>query len=418
MPRWFSKRLLLGLAGAVLIVATFAYFLPKIADYRDVWRVVKDALVAVGRSRSLAAAAVNVLTFAPPWLVLLPGLRFWPALMMTQAATALSIVVPGGAAVGIATAYGMLRRWGFAPSAVARSVTLVSLWNQLANLAYPIVALFLLTMAGEETAVLATAAFVGVAILGVAVGALVLVLYSNRMAAEIGDLAARAASWVKGRFHREPVAWGGRSFERFRIDVVDVLKRRWHLLTLATLAGSLTVFVVLLVSLRALQVPSAEVSAVEAFAAWSLARILGSIPITPGGIGVVELSLTAALIGFGGNNAGVVAAVLVYRFLTMVPTLVLGTVAAAVWRRLLPRRLGWLVLRGRLVLDPPVGGRFWIGVMAALFAIALGVVIVLPFAGAALATWGLLGAILVFSAFAIGLGGSMDRRRGPRLDRV
>jgi uncharacterized protein (TIRG00374 family) len=115
---------------------------------------------------------------------------------------------------------------------------------------------------------------------------------------------------------------------------VDVLRRRWHVLTLATLAGSLTVFAVLLVSLRALQVGSAEVSVAEAFAAWSLARIVGSIPITPGGIGVVELSLTAALIGFGGNNAGVVAAVLVYRFLTMVPTLVLGSVAATVWRRL------------------------------------------------------------------------------------
>ena len=64
---------------------------------------------------------------------------------------------------------------------------------------------------------------------------------------------------------------------------------------------------------------------------------LGSIPITPGGIGVVELSLTAALIGFGGNNAGVVAAVLVYRFLTIVPTLVLGMVSAAFWRRLSKR---------------------------------------------------------------------------------
>ena len=216
----------------------------------------------------------------------------------------------------------------------ARAVTLVSLWNQLANLAYPIVALFLLTMTGEETAVLATVAFVGVAILGVAVGALVLVLYSSRMAGEIGDLAARAATAVKGRFHREPVTWDGRNFERFRVDVVDVLKQRWHLLTLATLAGSLTVFVVLLVSLRALGVSSAEVTVVEAFAAWALARILGSIPITPGGIGIVELSLTAALIGFGGNNAGVVAAVLVFRFLTIVPTLALGMVAAAVWRRL------------------------------------------------------------------------------------
>ena len=224
--------------------------------------------------------------------------------MMTQASTALSIVVPGGAAVGIATAYGMLRRWGFAPSAVARSVTLVSLWNQLANLAYPILALFLLTMAGEETTVLATAAFVGVAILGVAVAALVAVLYSNRMAEEIGDLAARASTWARARFRRDPVGWSGRSFERFRIDVVEVLKRRWHVLTLATLAGSLTVFVVLLVSLRALQVPSAEVSVAEAFAAWSLARMLGTIPITPGGIGIVELSLTAALIGFGETTPG------------------------------------------------------------------------------------------------------------------
>ena len=333
MRRLLSKRVLLGLAGAIVIVATFAYLLPTIADYRDVWRLVQSvswewtvALVAV--------TAVNILTFAPPWLVLLPGLRFWVALMMTQATTALSIVVPGGAAVGIATAYAMLRRSGFPPAAVARSVTLVSVWNQLANLAYPIVALFLLTMVGEETAVLATAAFVGVAILGIAVAALVLVLYSNRMAVEIGDLAARAATWVKGRFNREPVTWGGSNFERFRVDVVDILKRRWHLLTLATLAGSLTVFVVLLVSLRALGVSSAEVSVIEAFAAWALARLLGSIPITPGGIGIVELSLTAALIGFGGNNASVVAAVLVFRFLTIVPTLVLGMVAAAVWRRI------------------------------------------------------------------------------------
>ena len=182
MPRWLSKRVLLGLGGAALIVVTFAFLLPKIADYRDVWGVVKD----VSWQWALALAAVtvvNLLTFAPPWLVLLPGLRFWQALMMTQATTALSLVVPGGAAVGIATAYGMLRRAGFARRAIARSVTLVSLWNQLANLAYPIVAVFLLTIAGEETTVLATVAFVGVAIFGVVVAALVLVLYSSRMAA-------------------------------------------------------------------------------------------------------------------------------------------------------------------------------------------------------------------------------------------
>ena len=330
--RWLSKRMLLGAVGAVLIVATFAYFLPKIADYRDVWAVVQE-LSWEWVAALLAVSALNVLTFAPPWLVLLQGLRFWPTLMMTQSTTALSIVVPGGAAVGIAGAYGMLRRWGFPPAEVARAVTLVSLWNQLANLSYPIVALFLLTATGAETAVLATAAFVGVAVLGVVVGVLVLVFYSNRMAAEIGDAAARGASWARGRLRRGPVTWGGSSFERFRVSVVGILRRRWHLLTLTTFAGSLTVFAVLLVALRALGVTGSEVSAAEAFAAWSLARILGTIPITPGGIGVVELSLTASLIGFGGDNAGVVAAVLVYRFLTVVPTLALGLLGAATWRR-------------------------------------------------------------------------------------
>jgi uncharacterized membrane protein YbhN (UPF0104 family) len=105
-------------------------------------------------------------------------------------------------------------------------------------------------------------------------------------------------------------------------------------LTLASLAGSSSgLLAVLVVSLRALGVTAAEVTLVEAFAAWALVRLIASVPITPGGIGVIELGLTGALVGFGGNNAGVVAAVLVFRFLTVVPTLVLGLVAAVTWRR-------------------------------------------------------------------------------------
>jgi uncharacterized protein (TIRG00374 family) len=126
---------------------------------------------------------------------------------------------------------------------------------------------------------------------------------------------------------------GGPSFERFRRDSLDLLRRRWHVLTLATFCGSLTIFLVLLVSLRAMGVPGSEVSVVEAFAAWALARLLGSIPITPGGIGFVELGVTGALLGFGGSNAGVVAAVLVWRFLTVVPTVVFGALAATTIRR-------------------------------------------------------------------------------------
>jgi uncharacterized protein (TIRG00374 family) len=132
---------------------------------------------------------------------------------------------------------------------------------------------------------------------------------------------------------RGPVGWSGESLVRFRSSAIGLLGRRWHVLTLATLAGQLSVFLVLLACLRALGVGGDQVSLVEAFAAWSLARVLGSIPITPGGLGVVELGLTTVLVRFGGDNAGVVAAVLLYRFLTIVPTLVYGTIAGATFRR-------------------------------------------------------------------------------------
>jgi uncharacterized membrane protein YbhN (UPF0104 family) len=280
-----------------------------------------------------AATILNLLTFAPPWMVALPGLRFRSALAMTQVSTALSIVLPAGAAVGIAGAYGVLRRWGFASRGIARAVTVVSLWNQFVNLSYPVIAVALLSVTGGNSPVLVTAAIVGVAVLAVGIAALAAVLASDRTAMETGELTARVVNAIRRRLRREAVLWGGTSFERFRRDAVDLLRRRWHVLTLTSYAGTLTVFLLLLLSLRACGVPGSEVSVVEAFAAWSLARILGSVPITPGGIGVVELGLTGALVGFGGNNVGVVAAVLVYRFLTIVPTLAFGLVAATTLRR-------------------------------------------------------------------------------------
>jgi uncharacterized membrane protein YbhN (UPF0104 family) len=228
----------------------------------------------------------------------------------------------------------MLRAWRFPARDIGRAVTLASLWSQFTNLTYPVVALALLTIEGEQSPGLVTAAFVGVAVLGVAIALLVLVLASDRLARELGDALARLASWARSTLRLGgPVGWGGPAFERFRRDAGALLARRWHLLTVTSFAGSLSVFLVLLLSLRALGVTTAEVTTVEAFAAWALVRLVATVPITPGGIGVVELGLTGALVGFGGGNAEVVAAILVFRFLTVVPTLVLGLAAAATWRR-------------------------------------------------------------------------------------
>ena len=219
---------------------------------------------------------------------------------------------------------------GVSPRATSRVlVTLTGLWNQLLNLCFPVVAVFLLTISGESTATLCHRSLRrrrgprrrrdrARARPRSAIGS----------PSDIGEVAARFANWALGKVRRGPVGWSGGSFERFREsagDLLDAAVACPH----AGLAGGQP---------QRLRRPGRlaprtrshgcrRCRFVDAFAAWALVRLIASVPITPGGIGVVELGLTGALVGFGGNNAGVVAAVLVFRFLTVVPTLVLGLVA-------------------------------------------------------------------------------------------
>jgi uncharacterized protein (TIRG00374 family) len=329
------RQLIGGGVAIAVIVATFFFVLPRIADYRDVWDVVKsltwESLLALA-----VASTANVLTYAPPWQAALPGLRFRQAFVVTQASTASTYLAPGGAAPGMAVSFAMLRGWGFSGRPVALAVTVTGVWNQVIIFGFPPIALWLLTSEGGDNPLLRTMALVGAAVLGGVIVGLVVGFWSAPLAQKIGDLAARLVSWLKRVVRRGPVKWDGEAFVRFRQETMGLLRRRWHVITLATLAGHLSVFAVLLVSLRVLDVPASEVTWIEAFAAWSVVRVLGSLPITPGGLGVVELGLTSLLVGFGGGQAEVVAAVLVYRFLTIVPTLLLGMAAAATWRRHYP----------------------------------------------------------------------------------
>jgi uncharacterized membrane protein YbhN (UPF0104 family) len=58
--------------------------------------------------------------------------------------------------------------------------------------------------------------------------------------------------------------------------------------------------------------------------AYGAAQVAANLPITPGGLGVVEGSLTVALVAFGGSTAQTVAAVLLYRILNFWVVLPLG----------------------------------------------------------------------------------------------
>jgi uncharacterized protein (TIRG00374 family) len=332
-PRKSRRKQLITIGIAIVVIGlTFAFILPKIADYRDVWGVIstlswQSILALVG------ATVLNIVTFAPPWMICLPKLGFVRALVVTQASTATTYVAPGGAAPGMAVSFAMLRAWSFTSRQVAVTVAVLGVWNQMIIFGSVPFALALLALVGEHDPLLQSFAVAGLVVFVAGVALFAAVMWSENLARWAGEVAARATNWLLGLIHKGPVGFGGHSLVGFRNDALELLRRRWHVITLATLAGQLSMFLLLYVTVRVLGVGSSELLGVEIFAAWTVAKLIGSIPITPGGLGVVELGLTSLLVAFGAPKADAVAATLVYRTLTVVPTLILGLIAAATWKR-------------------------------------------------------------------------------------
>jgi uncharacterized protein (TIRG00374 family) len=332
----YGRFAAMALAIAVIAIS-FLVVLPRVADYGAVWDVVQS-LSTEEIALLLLATLFDLATFGPPWMAALPGLGYWHSTVLTMSSTALSNAAPGGDALGVAAAYAMLRNWGFQAHAVQTAVAITAVWNQFINVGIPVLSVATLWLEGDSSSrLLQTAALIGVAALVAAIVVLVLVLRSDDAAFHLGE---RLQGWTTRLLRivrRPPVSGWGPAWQRFRHEAVDVLRRRWIALTITQLVGHLSVFLVLLVALRAVGVDSSQVTFSEALASWSLVRLLTAVPITPGGVGIVEVGLTGALVGFGGSNDEVVAAVLIYRVLTVVPPIAIGSLLALTWRRNRPQ---------------------------------------------------------------------------------
>jgi uncharacterized membrane protein YbhN (UPF0104 family) len=225
----------------------------------------------------------------------------------------------------------MLRSWGFQGRPVALAVSLTTLWNWFFTYGFPVIAIGALSLEGGHERTLGPVALAGLVIVALMIGAIIAILWSPAKANSLGEWSARVATRLRKLLHKGPAPWDGADLVRFRSETIGLLRRRWPALTVTTLVNQLAAFLVLLVALRALGVTRAEVDLIEAFAAWSLVRALGTIPITPGGLGVQEIALSGALVGFGAHNAEAVAATLVYRFMTSVPSVLLGLASVATY---------------------------------------------------------------------------------------
>jgi uncharacterized protein (TIRG00374 family) len=254
-------------------------------------------------------------------------------MVMTQATTAVSNAVPAGGAVAVGLTYGILSSWGFSKSRITLSVVITGIWNNFLKLGSPIVAIVLLIITGEPGGGRMVAAVAGLAGLTGAIVVFALILSSEEYARKVGLTAARWMSSLRQLFGRGPVDGWDLAVVKFRGRVIGLVRHRWVALTATTLVSHASLFAVLLVSLRVMGVSQEEVSWAEAFAVFAFARLLTAVPLTPGGVGVIELALIAGMTSAGGEDAQVVAAVLTFRLLTFVLPIIVGVFAYLFWRR-------------------------------------------------------------------------------------
>jgi len=197
-----------------------------------------------------------------------------------------------------------------------------------------VIALALLVLTGHVDPKLVTAAVIGVVTLVIAVAILVLVFRSESMARRIGDRFGRILTWFRKLFRKGPAEDVGDKLVKFRRETIILARRRWFMLTWTTVLSQVALFFVLLMSLRHMGVSEAELPAVEAFAVYTFSRLLSAIPITPGGVGVIDLGYIAGLTAIDSEEkAAIVAGVLIFRLLTYGLQIPLGLVTYAIYRR-------------------------------------------------------------------------------------
>ena len=254
--------------------------------------------------------------------------RWGPVITSQLASTSFGRVVPGGVAAAGAVQYAMLVRAGVPAAAAASGMTASSLLLFGTLLALPMLALPAIIGGVAVDPHLARAALAGAVlfVLIVAAGA-ASVIWDRPL-----ELAGGAAQAIVNRLRRghEPLTGLPERLLRERDIVLRVLGRQWWEALLLAAGRWLLDYLTLIAALYAIGATPRPSLVLLAFCA---AQVLGTMPLTPGGLGFVEAGLTGtlALAGVGGGAA--VVATLAYRLVSFWLPIPAGAVAAIVHRR-------------------------------------------------------------------------------------
>ncbi len=326
-----ARRIAEMAASIVVVVLIFAFAIPAItnSDYADIFDQYEQISGWTFLALFLVWLAV-MFTYTGVLVAALPGLKHLQALVVNFAGSAVSNVVPFGGAVGVGATYAMEMSWGFDAAAITLSILVTGVWNVFTKLALPVIALVLLVLAHEATGGLVVPTIIGLAVLVTGIVLFSLVLRSEQLAERVGGLVERVGNRLLTLVHRPPAELR-RAVVDFRHRSIGLLRARWKRLTAWMLIYNTGQFLLLLLCVRAIGADTNELGWIEVLAAFAFANLLTTIAITPSGVGFVEAGTVAALIAFGGPEAGSAAAVFLFRGLTYLMEIPLGALGWVVW---------------------------------------------------------------------------------------
>ncbi|MFZ9579206.1 MAG: lysylphosphatidylglycerol synthase transmembrane domain-containing protein [Ilumatobacteraceae bacterium] len=292
----------------VLASLAVVYFLilniPGLRNAVDQLSEVKPGLLVLGLGLELVALfCYSAMTKAALGSVA-DHLPTWRLFRIQLSTRALSSLVPGGSAAGSALGYRLLTVAGIpgpdagfalATSGLASAVVLnLILWSGL---------IISIPIRGVNP-IYGTAAIAGIILMGIAVAIIVGLIEGQERSEKLLRTVARRLHLNEDRAGEAVRHIGGRMQE---LSADRALLRRlvgWAAANWLIDAAALWVF------LRSF---GGSLSVDGLIVAFGLANVLAAIPITPGGLGVVEATYVPVLVGFGLPRATAVVGVLSYR---------------------------------------------------------------------------------------------------------
>jgi uncharacterized membrane protein YbhN (UPF0104 family) len=264
---------------------------------------------------------------------LVTGLPARRGVLASLGPRAIASVIPGPS--DLPMRYAMYQSWGVSTNEAATAVAASGIFSIGSQLALPALAGVLIFFGDVQLSGFGSVIIITTLVLAVAIVVIAFVLGSDRRTRWAGDRLDGPARRVRRLFRKDPPArpMGDVLADQRRLTV-DYLRDKWPATTAATILTVAAKCSLLIMSLRWMGIPEADLSWREIFAVFAIVAGLNTIPIMPGGAGVSEVAYVGMLTPLAGSQwvNQVVAGVLLYRILTWLALIPTGLIALGVWK--------------------------------------------------------------------------------------